>query len=131
MNWYLAPNGFAYFGDQQIREGNGDAEIPDRPSPKHEWRDGSWQVDYWYDWANLKDSLRGTPMFAIAVQTSNQNAFTLLMTTFDSSSPNEAKLADFVWAVYAVRAGLAEDYTEAQLSDFRNLLEEYGFPAFL
>jgi len=131
MPTYLAPNNIVYSGDPVFRDGIPDPQIPDRPSPRHKWRDGEWILDFWYDWKNLKDSLRGTPIFGIALQTTNQNAFTLLMATFDSSSPNEAKLADFVWAISAVRAGLDPDYTEEQLQNFRDLLQEYGFPVFL
>ena len=75
--------------------------------------------------------MRGTVFFGMAIGTANANAFSLMLATFDSASPNEGRLQDFVFAVGAVRAGMPVDYTAPQLSELRGLLEQYGFPVFL
>ena len=109
----------------------GDIEISDPPSPKHVYKDGAWVVQLWYDWQGLKTALRGSVFFALAFGTTNANAFSLLNSTFDSNSANEGKLQDLTFAIAQVRLGMPTDYTSAQLTELRALLEEYGFPVFL
>lgn len=126
--WYFNAELGPYTGD---RVSLNDAEIPDRPSDKHTWENDEWILEHWYDWQGLKNALRGTPFFAMATSTVNANAFALLLSSFDSASPNEAKIQDLAFAVGAVRAGLPADYSEEQLASLRSLLQEYGFPVFL
>ena len=108
-----------------------DPEISDRPSPRHVYKDGSWALKLWYDWQGLKDALRGSVFFALAFGTTNANAFTLLNSTFNSISSNEGRLQDLTFAIAQVRLGMTVDYTEAQLTELRGLLAQYGFPIFL
>ena len=126
--WFFSATRGAYTGD---RSHYTDIDIPDRPSPRHTWQNGAWALELWYDWQGLKNELRGTAFFATALSTSNSNAFALLMSTFDSASPNESKIQDFAFAIQVVRAGLTVDLTEQQLTEFRELLTQHGFPAFL
>ena len=117
----------AYMGDR-IAD---DPEISDRPSPRHVYKDGSWALEPWYDWQGLKNALRGSVFFALAFGTTNTNAFTLLNSTFNSLSSNEGRLLDLTFAIAQVRLGMPVDYTEAQLTELRGLLAQYGFPIFL
>lgn len=126
--WYFNPNLGAYTGDRYLPD---DIEISDPPSSRHVYKDGAWVLEPWYNWQGLKDALRGTVFFALAFGTANPNAFTLLNSTFDSSSSNEGKLQDLTFAIAQVRAGMPVDYTEPQLIELRSLLQEYGFPIFL
>jgi len=128
QQWYFNSEIGAYTGDLISFE---DIELPDRPSPRHGWKNGGWVLEPWYDWQGLKNAMRGSPFFGMAIGTSNTNAFSLMLSTFDSGSTNEGKMQDFVFAVAGVRAGMPVDYSEEQLMVLRSLLEEYGFPVFL
>ena len=118
----------AYVGD---RISSDDSEISDPPSLRHVYKDGAWALQLWYDWQGLKTALRGSVFFALAFGTTNANAFTLLNSTFDSNSANDGKMQDLTFAIAQVRLGMSPDYTSAQLTELRALLEEYGFPVFL
>ena len=127
QQWYFNSQLGAYTGDR-IAD---DVEISDRPSPRHVYKDGSWVLEPWYDWQGLKNALRGSVFFALAFGTTNANAFTLLNSTFNSLSSNEGRLLDLTFAIAQVRLGMPVDYTEAQLTELRGLLAQYGFPIFL
>ena len=125
--WYVNSGFGAYMGDR-IAD---DPEISDRPSPRHVYKNGSWALQPWYDWQGLKNAMRGTVFFALAFGTTNANAFALLNSTFNSLSSNEGRLLDLTFAIAQVRLGMTVDYTEAQLTELRGLLAQYGFPIFL
>ena len=128
QKWYFNPTNGAYTGDRISFD---DPEISDPPSPRHVYKDGAWALEPWYDWQGLKTALRGSVFFALAFGTTNSNAFSLLNSTFDSLSANDGKLQDLTFAIAQVRLGMSPDYTSAQLTELRALLEEYGFPVFL
>ena len=128
QQWYFNSQlNSAYMGDR-IAD---DAEISDRPSPRHVYKNAIWVLEPWYDWQGLKNALRGSVFFALAFGTTNANAFTLLNSTFNSLSSNEGRLLDLTFAIAQVRLGMPVDYTEAQLTELRGLLAQYGFPIFL
>ena len=128
QKWYLNNINGAYTGDRISFD---DPEISDPPSPRHVYKNAVWALEPWYDWQGLKNAMRGTVFFGMAIGTANANAFSLMLATLDSGSPDEGRLQDFVFAVAAVRAGMPVDYTAPQLSELRGLLEQYGFPVFL
>ena len=127
QKWYFNSINGAYTGDR-IAD---DAEISDPPSPRHVYKNAVWVLEPWYDWQGLKNALRGSVFFALAFGTTNANAFTLLNSTFNSLSSNEGRLLDLTFAIAQVRLGMPIDYTEAQLTELRGLLAQYGFPIFL
>ena len=127
QQWYFNNIDGAYIGNR-IAD---DVEISDRPSPRHVYKNAIWVLELWYDWQGLKNALRGSVFFALAFGTTNANAFTLLNSTFNSLSSNEGRLQDLTFAIAQVRLGMPVDYTEAQLTELRGLLAQYGFPIFL
>ena len=127
QQWYFNNIDGAYIGNR-IAD---DPEISDRPSPRHVYKNAIWVLESWYDWQGLKNALRGSVFFALAFGTTNANAFTLLNSTFNSLSSNEGRLLDLTFAIAQVRLGMPVDYTEAQLTELRGLLAQYGFPIFL
>ena len=128
QQWYFNSQLGAYTGD---RISDDDPEISNRPSPRHVYKNAIWVLEPWYDWQGLKNALRGSVFFALAFGTTNANAFTLLNSTFNSLSSNEGRLLDLTFAIAQVRLGMPVDYTEAQLTELRGLLAQYGFPIFL
>lgn len=70
------------------------------------------------NWRRLQDDLRGTPLFAKAIQTSNTNAFSLLLSTLAVTHNKQ----DLEFAFSLVRAGLTEDYTVDEVAQINNLL---------
>jgi hypothetical protein len=81
------------------------------------------------DWEALKTALRGSPLFAKAFSTGNQNAWALLLGTLNSNSAADdaGRLADFQFAIQMIRRGLATDYTPEQIQHFNALLTAAHF----
>jgi hypothetical protein len=131
---YLDINGKPYGGDRQYRaDGTLDPEIPDRHDPSQVWDNTTQQ---WIlptpppDWDGLRTALRGSPIFEIAFSTTAQNALGLLFSILVSSEAADSpgRLADFQFAIGAVRSGLATDYSAEQLAKFNAILVAHHFP---
>lgn len=132
MLYYLDANGEMYGGDRQQRpDGTFDPELPDRPSPEHQWDGFQWALPPALpDWKKLYDRLRGSDLFAKAFSTTQTNALALLLATLNSNAPADdaGRLADFDFAIMVIRLGLAEDFTPEQVDRFNALLIDCDFP---
>lgn len=104
--------------------------LPPRPSPDYLWNGESWvQVPPDQKWRQLKNALRGSDLFGLAATTASSNAFSLLLSVFESRDSDSDRLADLQYAIALVRAGLATDYTPEQLGRFRAILADCGLPS--
>ena len=75
------------------------------------------------NWRRLQDSLRGTIAFGKAMQTSNTNAWSLLLFALGTSR----SVDDLSFAIVQVRAGMSEDFTASEIEFINTALSESGF----
>jgi hypothetical protein len=82
------------------------------------------------NWQELKNELRGTELFTIALTTKSEKGFALLLSTLNSNEPanSTGRLDTFYRSIQMIRMGLATDYTPEQVTRFNSLLTAAHFP---
>jgi len=61
---YLSESGLIYGGDRQLRaDGSFDPEIPDRPSPQHQWSGTAWELELAPDWGIFRAAMMSDSMY--------------------------------------------------------------------
>lgn len=81
------------------------------------------------NYARFKDLLRGSGLFEKSLQTTDEKAWTVLISTIDSNEPESdaGRLADFQWSLVQVVAGLLLPLSTAQRQQLNSILTDCGF----
>ena len=81
------------------------------------------------DYERFKDLLRGGGLFATALGTTQEKAWTVLLSTIESkeSDSDPGRLADFAWSLSQVIAGLPAPLSAPQLQRLNEILTMCGF----
>ncbi len=136
---YLSESSLIYGGERQLRaDGSFDPEIPDRPSPQHQWSGTAWELELAPDWDSLTTQFQfpGNALYsAIAAQVAvsgfaaqdHWSNFKLMLLT-PSLRSAEALAAGMNYLSFLL-AQAGQTITPAIKSEWNALLAANQFPA--